>query len=184
MARPRIALIVGSLSKVSLNRRLAMALAEAGRSRLDFEFVEIRDLPLYDRDRDADLPGEAIRFKQAIADADGVLIVTPEYNRSVPSALKNAIDWASRPYGQSAWRGKKAAIAGASTGVLGTAIAQSHLRIILAHLDVAVLAQPELYVKVTDELISPDGRVLSSDFAALLDRFIDRLADLVGSGGA
>ena len=181
MAKPRIALIVGSLAKVSLNRRLAMALAEAGRGRLDFDFVEIGDLPLYDRDRDADLPETAIRFKQAIAAADGVLIVTPEYNRSVPSALKNAIDWASRPYGQSAWRGKKAAIAGASTGALGTAIAQSHLRIILAHLDVAVLAQPELYVKVTDELITVDGRVLSPDFSALLGRYIDRLAAHVGA---
>lgn len=176
MSKPRIGVFVGSLSRNSINARLALALCRAGSAQFHFVPVAIADLPLYDRDRDGELPDEVVRLKAEISACDGFLFVTPEYNRSIPSALKNAIDWGSRPYGKSAWRGKPAALAGASSGALGTAIAQSHLRMVLTHLDMPLLAQPELYVKVTDALIAPDGSVADAGFAALLDRFVARFA--------
>jgi len=181
MSVPNIALLVGSLSTQSLNHRLAQAIVKASVGRLDVDPVNIGDLPLYNRDLDVDLPEPVKRLKTQIKACDGVLIVSPEYNRSVPSALKNALDWGSRPYGESAWKGKVAAIAGASTGAIGSAVAQSHLRIILTHLDVLTLPQPELYVRVTDELIDAKGNVSDPQFQALLDRFVDRFFALVST---
>jgi chromate reductase len=179
MSAPTIALLVGSLSSHSINHRLALAIGNTAIDRLDFDPISIGDLPLYNRDLDTELPGTVLRLKRQIKACDGILIVTPEYNRSLPSALKNALDWGSRPYGESAWQGKVAAIAGASSGAIGTAIAQSHLRIILTHLDIVTLPQPELYLRVTDELIDANGKVLDQQFQALLHRFVDRLVSLV-----
>ncbi|UUP15926.1 NADPH-dependent FMN reductase [Nitratireductor thuwali] len=179
MRKPDIAVFVGSLSARSINQRLSLALQAAGDDLFTFTPVAIDALPLYNRDLDGDLPSTVVELKRKVLAADGLLFVSPEYNRSIPSALKNALDWGSRPYGASAWQGKAAAVAGGSSGALGTAIGQSHLRMILTHLDVLTLPQPELYVKVTDELITEWGEVLSEDFEKLLCRFMERFARLV-----
>lgn len=179
MRKPDIAVFVGCLSARSLNRRLSLALQAAGDNFFTFTPVVIDALPLYNRDLDSNLPPAAVAIKRQVEEADGLLFVSPEYNRSIPSALKNALDWGSRPYGASAWQGKIAALAGASSGAIGTAVSQSHLRMILTHLDVLTLAQPELYVKVTDELITERGEVLSEDFEKLLCQFMERFSKLV-----
>lgn len=181
MTRPNVAVFVGSLSARSINRRLSLALQAAGRDLFSFSTVNIDYLPLYNRDLDQDLPPAAKRLKAQVQEADALLFVTPEYNRSVPSALKNALDWGSRPYGASVWRGKVAAVAGASVGALGTAVAQTHLRTVLMHLDVVTLPQPELYVKVTDALLTETGEVLDPDFERLLADFMRRFSVLVAS---
>lgn len=180
MTRKTIGVLLGSLSAHSINQRLRLAIERSGARHFDFTPIGLADLPLYNRDADSALPAPVERLKAEVLAADGLLIVSPEYNRSVPSALKNALDWGSRPYGRSAWKGKKAAIAGASSGNIGTAVAQSHLRAILTHLDILALPQPELYVRVTDALIAEDGTVHDPDFAALLDRFTGRFAELLG----
>lgn len=134
MSKYTIAVLVGSLRAQSYNRQLAQALAQLAGDKATFEFLEIGDLPLYNQDRDSDYPAEGTRLKQQLRAADAVLFVTPEYNRSIPGVLKNAIDTASRPYGDSAFAGKPAAIAGISVGAIGTALAQQHLRGVLAYL--------------------------------------------------
>ena len=156
----KIALIVGSLRAESFNRRLALALAKlpqaAGHG---MEIVEIGDLPLYNQDEDVSPSAATTRLKTAIRAADGVIFVTPEYNRSIPGVLKNALDHASRPYGDSAWARKPAAIIGTSQGGPATSMAQQHLRGVLAYLDMVVLTQPEAYIQWTDDLISADGTI-------------------------
>lgn len=184
MTSPRIAVIVGSLSRASINRCLAVALMRLGARRFDFIPVVIGDLPLYDRDLDADLPTSVRRVKRQIEAADGVLLLTPEYNRSVPAALKNAIDWASRPYGENSWRGKPAAVAGISVGALGTAPAQQHLRNILSHLDVHVLPQPEVCMGMREGLFATDGGIADMTTRQFLDGFLTRFADYVAVYGS
>jgi chromate reductase len=156
----KVGYIVGSLSSNSINRQLADALVKLG-PEADLELVEIpiADLPLYNHDYDADYPEVGKALKRAIADVDAVLFVTPEYNRSVPGALKNAIDWASRPWGQNSLTGKPSAVTGASIGAIGTAVAQQHLRSILSFCASPELAQPEAYIQVTEGLIAEDGTV-------------------------
>src|SRR5580704_9014623 len=131
MAKFKIAVIVGSNRRESLNRALAQALAKLGAEQFTFNFVQIDDLPLYNQDHEAELPKNVARFKSEIAAADGLLLVTPEHNRSIPAVLKNAVDWGARPWGKNSWNGKPAAITGTSPGAIGTAIAQQHLRHIL-----------------------------------------------------
>ena len=156
----RIAVIVGSLRRESYNRRLAHALTQLPAAQgHSFTFPGIGDLPLYNQDDDADKPAPAVRLKQEIRAVDGVIFVTPEYNRSIPGVLKNALDHASRPYGDSAWKGKPAGVIGASEGKAGTAMAQQHLRNMLAYLDLPPLGQPEAFIQWTDDLITPDGEV-------------------------
>ncbi|MBN9339015.1 MAG: NAD(P)H-dependent oxidoreductase, partial [Comamonadaceae bacterium] len=146
MGTYRIAVVVGSLRKDSFNRQLATALARLAPQDFAFQQVRIDDLPLYNQDDDG-APAEAVRrFKAEIAGAQGVLFVTPEYNRSIPGVLKNALDQGSRPYGQSAWAGKPAGVIGTSIGAIGTALAQQHLRNVLAYLDMPTLGQPEAFV--------------------------------------
>ena len=147
MSTTRIAVVIGSLRNDSINRKLAIALAALGPQDFSFEHVEIGDLPLYNQDDDGNPPEPVRRLKTEIAGAAGVLFVTPEYNRSIPGVLKNAIDHASRPYGQSAWAGKPGAVIGASGGAIGTAVAQQHLRNILAYLDMPTLGQPEMFLQ-------------------------------------
>jgi len=154
----KIAVLVGSLRKASFNRQLADALATLAPDDVDFQRQRIDDLPLYNQDDDKDQPAPTKRLKQAIRDADGVLFVTPEYNRSVPGVLKNAIDHASRPYGDSAFAGKPAAVIGVSIGAIGTACAQQHLRCILAYLDMPSYGQPEAFLK-NDVVLEKDGSV-------------------------
>ena len=145
-----IAVIVGSLRKDSHNRRLADTLAQLSPEGLSLRQLQIDDLPLYNQDDDANQAAPVKRLKKELRDSDGVIFVTPEYNRSIPGVLKNAIDHASRPYGDSAFEGKPAGIVGISIGSIGTAVAQNHLRDVLAYLDMPALGQPEMYLHFKD----------------------------------
>ena len=158
MATTRIAVIVGSLRKESFNRQLANALPALAP---DVEFTQLRidDLPPYDQDADAAPPEAAKRLKREILAATGLIFVTPEYNRSMPGFLKNAIDHASRPYGQSAFKGKPAGVLGVSVGAAGTAMAQQHLRNVLAYLDVPTLGQPEVFIHAKEGVFTGPGKL-------------------------
>ena len=159
MSQYQIAVVVGSLRRDSYNRRLATAVSRLAPSDFLFAQVEIGDLPLYNQDDDAAPADSVRRLKAEIAAAQGLLFVTPEYNRSLPGVLKNAIDHASRPYGQSAWAGKPAGVLGASVGAIGTAMAQQHLRNILAYLDVPTLGQPEAFIHAKEGLFDEAGNI-------------------------
>ncbi len=169
----KIAVIVGSLRRDSFNRRLAEALAKLGANGFAFTQLPIHDLPLYNQDDD-DKPAEPVlRLKAQISASQGVLFVTPEYNRSIPGVLKNAIDHASRPYGQSAWAGKPAGVIGASVGAIGTSMAQQHLRNILAYLDMPTLGQPEAFIHASAGLFDSAGQ-LSESPKKFLQAWMDR----------
>src|SRR6478752_1623160 len=142
----RVGVIVGSLSRESVNRRLALALQRLAPPELEFFEISYADLPLYNRDLDADYPQAALEFKEAVRSADALLFVTPEYNRSIPGALKNAIDWGSRPWGQNAWDHIPAAVVGASIGQIGTALAQQSLRAVLSFVNARQMTAPEAYL--------------------------------------
>lgn len=159
MSSIKIAVVVGSIRKDSINRKLALALAGLAPAEFNFEDVRIDDLPLYNQDHDGSPSEQVKRLKTHIAGAQGVLFVTPEYNRSMPGVLKNAIDHASRPYGQSAWAGKPAGVIGASGGAIGTALAQQHLRNVLGYLDMPTLGQPEAFVQFKDGLVDTHGKI-------------------------
>ena len=159
MSKYLIAVVVGSLRRDSFNRKLASAVAKLAPPEFSFRQVQIADLPLYNQDDDTNQAVSVKRMKEEISTAQGLLFVTPEYNRSIPGVLKNAIDHASRPYGQSAWAGKPAGVLGASPGGGGTAMAQQHLRNILATLDVPTLGQPEAFIQVTDGLFDDAGNI-------------------------
>ncbi|MBC7860222.1 MAG: NAD(P)H-dependent oxidoreductase [Burkholderiaceae bacterium] len=159
MSQYHIAVIVGSLRRDSFNRKMADAIARLAPPEFSFEQVEIGDLPLYNQDDDGHPAEQVKRLKAQIANAQGLLFVTPEYNRSLPGVLKNAIDHASRPYGQSAWGGKPAGVLGVSPGAAGTAMAQQHLRNILAYLDVPTLGQPEAFIQAKDGLFDEAGDI-------------------------
>lgn len=174
MNKPNIAVVVGSLREHSINRQLADALARIADGRAALHLVSIADLPHYNQDDDAASPPSSTRFREQIQAADAVLFVTPEYNRSVPGVLKNAIDIGSRPYGKSVWAGKPAALCGASPGATGTCMAQQHLRNVLAHLDMRVMGQPEVFLKVGDGLFGPDGQVTNPGTTTFLTGFVDR----------
>jgi chromate reductase len=176
--KSRIAVIVGSTRRDSINRKLAEALAKLGEDRLDFTFVEIGDLPLYNQDLEADRPAAVSRMKAQVEAADGVLIVTPEHNRSIPAALKNAIDWAARPWGKSSWPGKVAAVTGATPGAIGTSIAQLHLRQILGALGVLVMGG-EAYITFKPDLIAADNTVADDSTRKFLSDFVTNFASLV-----
>ncbi|WP_374013825.1 NADPH-dependent FMN reductase [Pseudoxanthomonas koreensis] len=179
MDKPRVVVFVGSLRKASYNRQLARALERLGEDRLQFEYVDLRVLPLYDQDSDDDYPAAGTALKEQVRGADAVLFVTPEYNRSVPGVLKNAIDIASRPYGDSAFAGLPAALAGASVGAIGTAMAQQHLRNILSYLDVAVMPQPEVYIHFSEELVDEEGKITRQDTREFLEDFVDRFVEWI-----
>lgn len=168
-----IAVIVGSLRRDSFNRQLADAIAKLAPPEFSFTQVNIGDLPLYNQDSDANPPPSVARFKGEIAAARGLLFVTPEYNRSLPGVLKNAIDQGSRPYGQSVWAGKPAGVLGVSVGAIGTAMAQQHLRNILAYLDVPTLGQPEAFIQAKDGLFDDTGEIGAGSRKFLQD-WIDR----------
>lgn len=159
MSQYQIAVVVGSLRKDSFNRKLASAIVKLAPSAFSFKQVQIDDLPLYNQDDDTNQSPSVKRLKSEIAAAQGILFVTPEYNRSIPGVLKNAIDHASRPYGQSAWSGKPAGVLGVSVGVFGTAMAQQHLRNVLAYLNVPTLGQPEAFIHAKDGLFDETGNI-------------------------
>lgn len=159
MSRYQIAVVVGSLRKDSFNRKLADALVKLAPPEFSFKQVQISDLPLYNQDDDVNQAESVKRLKAEVTGAQAVLFVTAEYNRSIPGVLKNAIDHASRPYGQNAWAGKLAGVLGASIGAIGTAVAQQHLRNVLAYLDVPVLGQPEAFIHVKEGLFDDAGNI-------------------------
>jgi chromate reductase, NAD(P)H dehydrogenase (quinone) len=169
----QIAVVVGSLRKDSFNRKLANAIVKLAPPEFSFTQVKIDDLPLYNQDDDSN-PAECVkRLKNEIKGARGLLFVTPEYNRSMPGVLKNAIDHASRPYGKSAWAGKPAGVLGVSIGVTGTALSQQHLRNVLAYLDVPTLGQPEAFIHVKDGLFDDTGNI-GTDSRQYLQNWMDQ----------
>jgi chromate reductase len=172
----KIAIIVGSLRQDSVNSKLAEALKKLAPSNFTFTQLRIDDLPLYNQDDDANPHPSVLRLKSEIAAADALIFVTPEYNRSIPGVLKNAIDHASRPYGQSAWAGKPAGVLGASIGPHGTAMAQQHLRNILAYLDCPTLGQPEVYLKVDPTFFDASGEVADPRTKSFLQSWMGRYA--------
>ena len=155
----QIGVVVGSLRKESINRKLALALIKLGPPDFTFKDLRIGDLPLYNQDDDQSQAPEVQRLKSELRAVDAVIFVTAEYNRSIPGVLKNAIDHASRPYGQSAWAGKPAGVVGISVGAVGTAVAQQHLRTILAYLDVPTLGQPEVFLQNKEGMFDDKGHV-------------------------
>lgn len=167
-----VAVLVGSLRKASLNRKVAQALGELAPSNLKLKIVEIGDLPLYNEDIDTDPPAAYKHFREQIKGAQGLLFVTPEYNRSVPGALKNAIDVGSRPYGQSVFSGKPGAVVSVSPGAVGGFGANHHLRQSLVFLDVPCMQQPEAYVGGAGSLFDEQGK-LSEKVRPFLQGFID-----------
>jgi chromate reductase len=173
MSQYPIAVVVGSLRKDSFNAQLAAALARLAPKEFSFKTVRIDDLPLYNQDDDGKPVASVLRLKKEIAAARGLLFLTPEYNRSIPGVLKNAIDHASRPYGQCVWGGKPAGVLGVSVGAIGTALAQQHLRNILAYLDVPLLGQPEVFLQAKEGLIDADGNI-GPDSREFLQGWMDR----------
>ncbi len=173
MSQYQIAVIVGSLRRESFNRKLAEAMVNLAPSEFTFQHLDIGDLPLYNQDDDASPTASVQRLKADIRTARGLLFVTPEYNRSIPGVLKNAIDHASRPYGQSVWAGKPAGVLGVSVGAIGTALAQQHLRNILAYLDVPTLGQPEAFIQAKEGLFDQAGNI-GADSRVFLQSWMDR----------
>lgn len=172
MSQIQIAVLVGSLRKESFNRKLATALEALAPPDFNFKQIVIGDLPLYNQDDDGNQAAQVKRLKSEIAASQGLLFVTAEYNRSIPGVLKNAIDHASRPYGQSAWSGKPAGVIGVSVGAIGTALAQQHLRNVLAYLDVPTLGQPEAFIEAKDGLFDATGEV-GPDSRKFMQHWID-----------
>ena len=173
---------VGSLARGSLNRKLAIALVRLAPQELTMREIPIRDLPLYSYDYDADFPPPGRALKDAIASVDAVLFVTPEYNRSIPGSLKNAIDWASRPWGKNSFARKPSAIIGTSPGKIGTAVAQQHLRSILAFCNSPLMNLIEAYIEFTPNLVTDDGEVTNpstekflADYMKEFHAFIERV---------
>ena len=173
-----VAVLVGSLRAGSFNRKLANVLCRMAPESLDLEIVEIGDLPLYNQDYEASPPPSVRAFKHRIEQADAILFVTPEYNRSVPAALKNAIDVASRPYGKSAWNGKPCAIISATPGAIGGFGANHHLRQMLVFLDMPAL-QHEAYIGGIDKLLDGEGNLTNDQTKAFLQKFLDAFASWI-----
>lgn len=163
----KIAVFVGSLQEKSLNKMLAKNLEAAAPKGVEFDYVDISTLPLFNQDLEADFPTSAKAMKDIVEAADGVLFATPEYNRSIPGVLKNAIDWASRPWGSNSFAGKPAGIVGASIGPIGTAVAQADLRHILVYLNVKLLGQPEVYFATASSSFDENGNVIEEKKAEL-----------------
>ena len=172
MTRYKVGYFVGSLATKSINRLLAKALVRLAPTALELQEIPFKDLPLYSYDYDANYPPVATEFKNAIVAADAVLFVTPEYNRSIPGALKNAIDWASRPYGTNAFTRKPSAVIGASPGKIGTAVGQQHLRSILAFCNSPQMNSVEAYIQFEDGLIGEDGQVSNDETKAFLETYM------------
>jgi chromate reductase len=168
---------VGSLSSTSINRILAAALIRLAPDELTFTEIPIGGLPLYSPDFDADYPVEARALKDAIAATDAVLFITPEYNRSIPGALKNAIDWASRPWGQNSFDHIPAAVIGASVGAIGTAVAQQSLRAVLAFCNARQMTAPEAYIQFSPDVFADDGTVSNPGTEEFLRGFMAEFRD-------
>jgi chromate reductase len=171
---------VGSLAKASLNRKLAAALVRLAPAGLKFQEIQYRDLPLYSYDYDSNFPATATTFKNALAAVDAVMFVTPEYNRSIPGGLKNAIDWASRPYGKNSFTRKPSAVIGTSPGAIGTAVAQQHLRSILSFCNSPQMNAPEAYIQFKPGLINDQGEVSDETTEEFLKSWISEFHGFIG----
>ena len=191
MSTYTVGYFVGSLARASINRKLALALSRLAPAELQMREIPIGELPLYSYDYDADFPPAARALKDAVAAVDAVLFVTPEYNRSIPGALKNAIDWASRPYGQNSFTRKPSAVIGTSPGKIGTAVGQQHLRSILAFCNSPLMNAIEAYIQFEKGLITDEGEVTNSSTADFLRNymtefhgFISRVYTVLPRGGS
>jgi chromate reductase len=183
MGEPRktykVGYFVGSLSSTSINRILSRSLIRLAPPDLEFTEISIGDLPLYSQDYDTDYPPEARALKDAISRSDAILFVTPEYNRSIPGALKNAIDWASRPWGQNSFHHIPAGVIGASIGAIGTAVGQQSLRAVLSFCNARQLTSPEAYIQYTPERFRDDGEVVDETTAGFLKDYMEEFRDHV-----
>ncbi|MFJ5693853.1 NADPH-dependent FMN reductase [Arthrobacter sp. NPDC093125] len=179
MATHKIGYFVGSLAKGSINRTLSQALIRLAPEKLEFTEIPIGDLPLYSYDYDADFPPQARALKEGIEASDGILFVSPEYNRSIPGALKNAIDWGSRPWGTNSFARKPTGIIGASPGNIGTAVMQSSMRAVLSFLDAPQLNAPEVYLKFDAAAFGTDGEVKDESTEAFLRHYMDEYCAFV-----
>ena len=176
--KKKIVVLLGSARLGSINAQLARALERLAAETLDFHFADIEGLPHYNEDLWQTPPNAVVEFRRRVGDSDGVLIVSPEYNRSIPGMLKNALDWGSRPAGLNAWQGKRVAITGAG-GAIGTAVAQAHLRSILPVYDMQMLCQPEVYIHFTPGLFGSDFTVAAESTRTFLKSFIDAFANFL-----
>ena len=179
MASFTVGVLIGSLAKESINRKLAKALIKLAPAELAFKEISIAELPLYSYDYDDDYPTVARQFKNALNAVDAVMFVTPEYNRSIPGALKNAIDWASRPFGENAFTRKPSAVIGTSVGKIGTAVAQQHLRSVLSFCNSPQMNAPEAYIQFTPDLIDTDGNVSEPSTEKFLRNYMKELLDFI-----
>lgn len=176
----KVGYIIGSLAKGSINRKLAGALVKLAPDGMEFHEISYAELPLYSYDYDADYPEVARRFKEAITGSDAILFVTPEYNRSIPGALKNAIDWASRPYGTNAFTRKPSAVIGTSPGAIGTAVAQQSLRSVLSFCNSPQMNWPEGYIQYQDGMIGDDGDVTIDSTREFLSSYMAEFKAFIG----
>lgn len=174
MAQLKIVVFVGSLRKASFNRKLARAVENLMPADVEFDYVRLDDLPFYNQDFDEDYPALCTQLKRQVEAADALLFVTPEYNRSIPGVLKNALDIASRPWGTNSFAGKPGAAIGTSIGATGASMAQQHMRNVLLYLDVALLGQPEVYLHFKEGLIDEDGAISNEGTRKFLQGFVDR----------
>lgn len=180
----KVAVIVGSLRRESINLRFARALAKLAEGRLEFVFVDLAQLPMYNEDLWASPPAAVSAMKQAVESADAVLFVTPEYNRSIPALVKNTIDWGSRPYGKSSWAGKPAGIVGTSVGAIGTAVAQSHLRHVVAVCDMKLLPQPEVYFVSKPGLVTDEFEISDEKSRAFVAGYVAKFEGWIAQHAA
>ena len=174
-----LAIVTGSLRKDSMNKKLAENLARLGKDLFACEFVNLADVPMFNQDLEENLPGPVLRLKKTVEGADAILLVTPEYNRSIPPLMKNALDWASRPYGQNSWSGKPLAICGIAPGQVGTAAAQSHLRSVVTILNMRLMSQPEIYLTNTEGFFDASGKITSPGTDEFLGGFMKKFAGWV-----
>jgi chromate reductase len=179
MAKLKLAVVVGSNRRDSINRKLAKAIAKLGEGAFEPHFIQIDDLPMFNQDLEANWPETAARLKREIEAADAILVVTPEHNRSIPAVLKNAIDWASRPYGKNSWGGKPVAVTGTSGGGVGTAVAQQQLRMILTNL-AGVVVGGQVFITHKAGVIDESHDVTDASTKAFLKSFIDEFAVIAG----
>jgi chromate reductase len=179
MATYHVGYFIGSLAKASINRRLSQALIRFAPPELRFTEIPIGELPLYTPDHDADFPPVARRFKQSIAAVDAVLFVTPEYNRSIPGGLKNAIDWASRPYGHNAFTRKPSAVIGTSPSPIGTAVAQQHLRSLLCYCNSPLMNTLEAYIQYKPDMVADDGSMADEKMREFLRHYMAEFRDFI-----
>ena len=174
MTKYKVGYFVGSLSSTSINRELSTVLIKLAPDDLEFTEIPIGNLPLYSPDYDPSFPPEAVALKDAIAGSDAILFVTPEYNRSIPGALKNAIDWASRPWGKNSFDQMAAAVIGTSRGQIGTAMAQQSLRGVLSFCNARQMTAPEAYVRYSEETFPGNGAVADESTKAFLSNFMEQ----------